>query len=104
MLNPLFCWRSNIAMNSSLLTGFIKITFAGKDQQKPLALKGVFYRGLTQNLPLFIFLSSRYRAASIAPGKATHLLCGRCCEVRNRARRREYHNPAKIFSVCEHIC
>jgi len=31
-----------------LLTGFIKITFAGKDQQKTLALKGVFYRGLTK--------------------------------------------------------
>jgi hypothetical protein len=44
-------------MNSSLLTGFIKITFAGKDRKKPLALKGVFYRGLTiipANITFFI--------------------------------------------------
>ena len=48
MLNPLFCWRSNIARNSSLLTGFIKNRFAGKDREKPFTLKWVFYRGLTK--------------------------------------------------------
>ena len=40
-------WRSSIAMNSSLLTGFIKNRFAGKDRKKPFTLKWVFYRGLT---------------------------------------------------------
>ena len=50
MLNPLFCWRSSIARNSSLLTGFIKNRFAGKDRKKPFTLKWVFYRGLTHNL------------------------------------------------------
>ena len=49
MLNPLFCWRSNISRNSSLLTGFIKNRFAGKDRKKPFSLKWVFYRGLTEN-------------------------------------------------------
>ena len=49
MLNPLFCWRSSIARNSSLLTGFIENTFAGKDRKKPFTLKWVFYRGLTIN-------------------------------------------------------
>ena len=48
MLNPLFCWRSSIARNSSLLTGFIKNRFAGKDRKKPFSLKWVFYRGLTE--------------------------------------------------------
>jgi len=47
MLNPLFCWRSSIARNSSLLTGFIENRFAGKDRKKPFSLKWVFYRGLT---------------------------------------------------------
>ena len=43
-----------------MLTGFIKITFAGKDQQKPLALKGVFYRGLTLIYSANPFLSKDY--------------------------------------------
>ncbi|MDD4438540.1 MAG: hypothetical protein PHS04_10960 [Tissierellia bacterium] len=39
-------------MNSSLLTGFIKNRFAGKDRKKPFSLKWVFYRGLTKILSL----------------------------------------------------
>jgi len=44
MVRLVICWRSSIASNSSLLTGFIKIMFAGKDRKKPFSLKWVFYR------------------------------------------------------------
>ena len=70
MLNPLFCWRSSILMNSSLLIGCIILSFTGKGQKFSDRMKRVFYRGLTINMTFFLYV----RRLSACPKSGNKLI------------------------------